>query len=63
MARAIGNDGRWKEWGELTAEERAAWQEAMAMAEAAVCDRKRGEAAPTLAQNITRYEQKKRFLY
>lgn len=63
--RAIGHNGQWREWGELTAEEQREWLEAMTAANRYVEARKRGEFAPTytVAQNITRYEQKERFVY
>ena len=61
--RAIGRDGQWHEWGELTDEERREWMEAMNAADRHVETRKRGEFAPALAQNLARYEQKRRFLY
>lgn len=60
---AIGRDGRWHPWEELTAEEQGEWMEAMTKAAQVVEERRSGMCAPTLAQNMARYEQNKRFLY
>lgn len=60
---AIGRDGRWHPWEELTAEEQREWMDAMTKAAQVVEERRSGMCAPTLAQNMARYEQNKRFLY
>lgn len=60
--RAIGHNG-WREWDELTDAERREWMEAMNEADRYVEERKRREPTPTVAENITRYEQNKRFIY
>ena len=61
--KAQGRDGRWREWDELTDEERREWMEAMNEADRYVEERKRREPTPTVAENITRYEHNKRFIY
>ena len=40
--QAIGNDGKWHEWSELSAEEQAEWMRCMSMA-----DRRREEEYKT----------------
>lgn len=61
--KAIGHDGRWHPWGELTAEEQREWMEAMTKADEIHDMKRRGECAPTLAQNLARHELNKRFVY
>lgn len=63
--RAIGHNGQWCEWGELTDEEQREWLEAMNAADRHIDARKRGEFAstPTVAQTLARNELKKRFVY
>lgn len=63
--RAIGHNGQWCEWDELTAEEQREWLEAMNAADRHIDARKRGEFAstPTVAQTLARNALNKRFVY
>lgn len=61
--KAIGKDGQWHDWNELSAEEQSEWMEAMTEADNIYEHRKYQERVPTLKQNIARYEQNERFIY
>lgn len=56
--RAIGNDGRWHEWDELSAEEQQAWMEAMTEADKTVEQRKSiGTVYPaTVAEGLLNFQ-------
>ena len=61
--KAIGKDGKWHDWNELSAEEQSEWMEAMTESDNICEHRKYHDCAPTLKQNIARYEQNKSFIY
>ena len=55
--RAIGKDGHFHEWAELTAEEQREWQQAMAVANKVVEQRKSVTVYPvTLADSLLDFE-------
>ena len=55
--QAIGNDGQWHEWEELSQEERDAWMEAMTEANRLHDYYKTNEKPHTLKQQLLDYEQ------
>ena len=55
--QAIGNDGQWHEWEELSQEERDAWMEAMTEADRQHDYYKTHEKPLTLKEQLLRYEQ------
>ena len=55
--QAIGNDGQWHEWEELSQEERDAWVDAMAEADRQHDYYKTHEKPLTLKEQLLRYEQ------
>ena len=61
--KAKGRDGQWREYADLTPEEQREWMEAMTKAAQVVEERRSGVCAPTLEENLARYELKKRFIY
>lgn len=61
--KAMGHDGRWHPWEELTAEEQREWMNAMTKADGIHDIIRNRECAPTMAQDFARYELNKRFVY
>lgn len=60
--KAIGSDGRWHEWSELTAEEQRQWTEAMNEADR-IHDRHKEHGKPmTLPQSLLEYHQRQYFI-
>ena len=55
--QAIGNDGQWHEWEELSQEERDAWMDAMTEADRLWDEWKRNGKPRTLKQPLLDYEQ------
>lgn len=55
--QAIGNDGQWHEWEELSQEERDAWMDAMTEADRQHDYYKTNEKPRTLKQQLLDYEQ------
>ena len=54
--QAIGNDGQWHEWEELSQEERDAWMDAMTEADRIWDEWKRNGKPRTLKQHLLDYE-------
>lgn len=54
--QAIGNEGKWHEWEELSQEERDAWMDAMAEADRQHDYYKTHEKPRTLEQKLLDYE-------
>lgn len=54
--QAIGNDGQWHPWEELTQEERDAWKAAMTEADRLWDEWKRNGKPRTLKQQLLDYE-------
>ncbi len=61
--QAIGNDGLWHDWADLSEEERQSWMDAMTEADRVWEARKRGEFQPTLRDNLLDYENRHRMDY
>lgn len=61
--QAIGNDGAWHAWGDLTEAEQSAWMEAMTAADRRHEQERQGDGALTMAQDLARYELKQHFIY
>ena len=55
--QAIGNDGQWHEWEELSQEERDAWMDAMTEAARRHDYYKTHEKPLTIKEQLLRYEQ------
>ena len=55
--QAIGNDGQWHEWEELSQEERDDWMQAMTEADLLHDYYKTHEKPLTLKEQLLRYEQ------
>lgn len=57
---AIGNDGKWHPWNELTKEEQDEWMEAMTEAQRRVDYYKTHERPLTLKQSLLDYQNRRR---
>ena len=55
--QAIGNDGRWHPWEELSQQERDEWMQAMTEADCIHDYYKTHEKPLTLKESLLRYEQ------
>ena len=55
--QAIGNDGQWHEWEELSQEERDAWMDAMTEADRQHDYYKTHKKPLTIKEQLLRYEQ------
>ncbi len=60
---AIGKDGKWHDWDDLTPEEQQAWRDGMDEADRIWEARKRGVCMPTLRESLLEYERRQRLLY
>ncbi len=59
---AIGRDGRWHPWGELTQEERDEYMYAMSLADRIHDYQKTHERPQTLSEGLLIYESKRRVM-
>ena len=55
--QAIGNDGRWHPWEELSQQERDDWMQAMTEADRIWDEWKKNGKPPTLKESLLHYEQ------
>ena len=55
--QALGNDGRWHEWSDLTEEEKAVWRKAMTLADERHERRKAGYMPLTVKESLLEYER------
>lgn len=60
---AIGRDGKWHPWDELTKEEQDEWMEAMTEADRIHDYYKTHPKPMTLRESMLEYEAKQRFIY
>ena len=59
---AIGNDGKWHEWSELSAEEQAEWMRCMTRADKRRQEEYENGRPMTLAESLRDYEERCRIL-
>ena len=60
--QVIGNDGKWREWSEMSAEEQADWMRCMTAADKRRQEEYENGRPMTLAESLRDYEERCRIL-